>query len=484
MVMDKKLFKNYIYNILYQLVKLFLPLFLVSYTYAHLGPSTLGINDYAANISSWFILLGVLGVNTYGNREIAKVRDNKDRLSKSFYEILVMQIINMTIALVLYVIYTLLFVKENQIIYFLICLSILASVFDISWFYYGVEDFGIVSIRNIVVKVVSVLLIFAFVKKPADLWMFTLINSLSDLIGQLVTFLGLKKYINKTKVSVKDAYKNHLAGTFALFIPTVAINIYTLLDQTLLGTMVEDKGQLNLYKTSVSFVKMFLYFVTSIGAVVMPRIANLFVKNNDHSEVNRYINMTFKLAIILSIPIFVALEVVSGSFFPWYTKDEYMYVIPLVRLVSPIIIFISLSNVFGTQYLVPVGRNNEYTKSIIAGALINLAINLYAIPRWQAAGACVASVCAEFTVTFTQWLYIRKDVEIHSMSSFIKSALSALVMGVVIYFIGNAMGAKIITNMVQAIVGIIIYVVMLLILKEETIINLYNKYVLKKDETN
>ena len=482
--MDKKLFKNYIYNILYQLVKLFLPLFLVSYTYAHLGPSTLGINDYAANISSWFILLGVLGVNTYGNREIAKVRDNKDRLSKSFYEILVMQIINMTIALVLYVVYTLLFVKENQIIYFLICLSILASVFDISWFYYGVEDFGIVSIRNIVVKIVSVLLIFAFVKKPADLWMFTLINSLSDLIGQLVTFLGLKKYINKTKVSVKDAYKNHLAGTFALFIPTVAINIYTLLDQTLLGTMVEDKGQLNLYKTSVSFVKMFLYFVTSIGAVVMPRIANLFVKNNDHSEVNRYINMTFKLAIILSIPIFVALEVVSGSFFPWYTKDEYMYIIPLVRLVSPIIIFISLSNVFGTQYLVPVGRNNEYTKSIIAGALINLAINLYAIPRWQAAGACVASVCAEFTVTFTQWLYIRKDVEIHSMSSFIKSALSALVMGVVIYFIGNAMGAKIITNMVQAIVGIIIYVVMLLILKEETIINLYNKYVLKKDETN
>ena len=482
--MDKKLFKNYIYNILYQLVKLFLPLFLVSYTYAHLGPSTLGINDYAANISSWFILLGVLGVNTYGNREIAKVRDNKERLSKEFYEILVMQIINMTIALLLYVGYTLLFVKENQIIYFLICLSILASVFDISWFYYGVEDFGIVSLRNIIVKIVSVLLIFAFVKKPADLWMFTLINSLSDFIGQLVTFLGLKKYINKTKVSVKDAYKNHLAGTFALFIPTVAINIYTLLDQTLLGTMVEDKGQLNLYKTSVSFVKMFLYFVTSIGSVVMPRIANLFVKNKDHSEVNRYINMTFKLAIILSIPIFVALEVVSGSFFPWYTKDEYMYVIPLVRLVSPIIIFISLSNVFGTQYLVPVGRNNEYTKSIIAGALINLAINLYAIPRWQAAGACVASVCAEFTVTFTQWLYIRKDVEIHSMSSFMKSLISAIVMGVIIYFIGNAMGSRIITNMVQAIVGIIIYALMLFVLKEETVMNVYNKYVLKKDETN
>lgn len=482
--MDKKLFKNYIYNILYQLVKLFLPLFLVSYTYSHLGPSTLGINDYAANISSWFILLGVLGVNTYGNREIAKVRDDKDRLSKNFYEILVMQIINMSIALLLYVIYTVLFVKQNQIIYFLICLSILASVFDISWFYYGVEDFGIVSIRNIVVKIVSVLLIFTFVKKPADLWMFTLINSLSDLVGQLVTFLGLKKYIDKTKVSVKEAYKNHLAGTFALFIPTLAINIYTLLDQTLLGTMVEDKAQLSLYKTSVSFVKMFLYFVTSIGAVVMPRIANIFVKNKDHSEVNKYINMTFRLAIILSIPIFVALEVVSGSFFPWYTKDEYMYVIPLVRIVSPIIIFISLSNVFGTQYLVPTGRNSEYTKSIIAGALVNLIINLYAIPRWQAAGACVASVCAEFTVTFTQWLYIRKDVEIHSMSSFIKSLISAIVMGVAVYFVGEYMGARIITNLVQAIIGILVYVMAMFILKEDTIVNLCNKYVLKKDEAH
>ena len=482
--MDKKIFKNYIYNILYQLVKLFLPLFLVSYTYAHLGSSTLGINDYATNISSWFILFGVLGVNTYGNREIAKVRDDKDKLSKSFYEILAMQFINMMIVFVLYVLYTILFVKENQIIYFIICLSILASAFDISWFYYGVEDFGIVSIRNIVVKLVGVLLIFSFVKTPEDLWKFSLINCSSDLIGQIITFFGLKKYIHKSDVTVKEAYKNHLAGTFALFIPTVAINIYTLLDQTLLGTMVEDKGQLNLYKTSVSFVKMFLYFVTSIGAVVMPRIANVFVKNKDHKEVNKYINITFRLAIILSIPIFVALEVVSESFFPWYAKSEYTSLIPLVRLVSPIIILISLSNVFGTQYLVPTGRNNEYTKSIIFGALINLAINLYAIPRWQAAGACVASVCAEFTVSFTQWLYIRKDVEIHSMSSFVKSLISAIVMGVVVYFIGNAMGAKIVTNAIQAVVGIIVYVGMMFILKEDTIMNLYNKYILKKNEAN
>ena len=479
--MDKKIFKNYIYNIMYQLVKLFLPFFLVSYTYSHLGPSVLGINDYASNIASWFILFGILGINTYGNREIAKVRDDKNKLSKNFYEILCVQFINMMIMLILYIIYIVLFVKENQIIYFIICMSMLSSAFDISWFYYGVEDFKIVSLRNIIVKIIGVLLIFSFVKKPQDLWIFTAINSCTDLIGQAITFLGLKKYIYKVAISIKDAYKNHLAGTFALFIPTIAINVYTLLDQTLLGTLVEDKGQLSLYKTSLSFVKLFLYFVTSIGAVVMPRIANSYAKNGNFEEVNKYINMTFKLSLILSIPIFVALEAVSPFFFPWYTKNDAASMIYLVRIVSPIIILISLSNVFGTQYLVPTGKTSKYTKSIVAGAIVNLIVNLYTIPRWQGVGACIGSISAEFTVTFIQWLYIKKEVKLHGLKTFIEVIISSLIMGICVYLIGYYFGARILTNLLQVIAGIVVYVTMLIVLKEPTVYGLFNKYILKKD---
>lgn len=478
--MDKKLVKNYIYNIAYQIVKLFLPFFLVKYTYAHIGESTLGINDFASNISQWFILFGILGVNTYGNREIAKVRDNRKELSKNFFEILSMQFINMMIVTVLYIFYILFFVKDNIIIYYLICFSMLSSAFDISWFYYGVEDFRIVSIRNIVVKIVGVMLIFMFVKTPSDLWIFTLINSATDFIGQIITFLGLKKYIDKVPFSVKEAYKHHFAGTFALFVPTIAINVYTLLDQTLLGTFVEDKGQLNLYKTSQSFVKMFLYFVTSIGAVVMPRIANVFKKSNNKEEVSGYINTTFKLAIILSLPIFVALEVVSEFFYPWYTPKQADDMILLVRLLSPIIIFISLSNVFGIQYLVPTNNTAKYTKSIIAGAVVNMAINLYTIPRWAAIGACIGSVCAEFTVTFVQWLYIKGEIKLTAFDTTAKSLISALTMGVVIYFIGLAFGAKIYSNALQALFGMVTYAGMLYLLKEPTVVNTINKIVLKK----
>lgn len=478
--MDKKLVKNYIYNIAYQIVKLFLPFFLVKYTYAHIGESTLGINDFASNISQWFILLGVLGVNTYGNREIAKVRDNREELSRNFFEILSMQFINMMIVTVLYLGYTVFFVKDYKIIYYLICLSMLSSAFDISWFYYGVEDFKIVSIRNIIVKLVGVLLIFSFVKTPSDLWIFTLINSGTDFLGQIATFFGLKKHIDKAPFSIKQAYKKHFAGTFALFVPTIAINVYTLLDQTLLGTFVDDKGQLNLYKTSQSFVKMFLYFVTSIGAVVMPRIANVFNKSSNKDEVSGYINTTFKLAIILSLPIFVALEVVSEFFYPWYTPKQANDMILLVRLLSPIIIFISLSNVFGIQYLVPTNNTAKYTKSIIAGAVVNMAINLYTIPRWAAVGACIGSVCAEFTVTLVQWLYMKDEIKLSAFDTTVKSIISAFVMGAVIYFVGTIFGAKIYSNALQAASGMIVYAFMLYILKEPTVVNTINKIVFKK----
>ena len=152
----------------------------------------------------------------------------------------------------------------------------------------------------------------------------------------------------------------------------------------------------------------------------------------------------------------------------------------LVRLLSPIIIFISLSNVFGIQYLVPTNNTAKYTKSIIAGAVVNMAINLYTIPRWAAVGACIGSVCAEFTVTLVQWLYMKDEIKLSAFDTTVKSIISAFVMGVVIYFVGTIFGAKIYSNALQAASGMIVYAFMLYILKEPTVVNTINKIVFKK----
>lgn len=477
--MDRKIFTNYVYNILYQLVKICLPVVIVPYTMGHLGETTLGISDFASNIASWFILFGTLGANIYGNRQIARVRDNKEERSKTFFEILYMQLINMGIALLLYIGYTYFFVKENQIIYILHCLTIISSAFEITWFYYGVENFKTVSIRNIIVKIVGVALIMLVVKKPEDLWLYVIINAGSDLFGQIIMYAQLKDYITFQKINVFKGYMKHIGATFVLFVPTIATSVYTLLDQTMLGFLTDDTANVALYKAAQGFVKMFLYFITSIGSVMMPRIANLYQKNNDRNEVNRYLNTTFHLAIMLGIPMMMAMIAVAPYFIPWYLPEQ-LEIAKLIQFSSPIVLFISISNVFGMQFLVPTGHNKEYTISVVSGAVVNFIFNSLLIPRFAGVGAAIGSCLAEFSVMAVQYIFVHKEIEIHALRSFLIYILGSALMTVTVIFIGNYMGASLITNIVQALAGSAVYGIILLIFKEELLSN-FVKRILRRE---
>ncbi|MBQ1468252.1 MAG: oligosaccharide flippase family protein, partial [Solobacterium sp.] len=237
--MDRKLIRNYIYNVLYQMVKVIMPLVLTPYVYKHITAPVVGISDYAGSIMQWFILVGILGVNIYGNREIARVRDDKDQLSETFFEIFWMQMLNMIIMAAAYYLFISFTIKENYNIFVLAGTTMLASMLDITWFFYGMEDFKKASIRNIIVKCLGVFLIMTLCKTPADLWLYILINVGSELFGQAIMFIQLRQYLTFEKVSLKDAYKNHFKATFQLFVPTIAISVYTLLDQTMVGALYE-----------------------------------------------------------------------------------------------------------------------------------------------------------------------------------------------------------------------------------------------------
>ncbi len=477
--MDKKLLINYIYSILYQLVRVILPVITVPFLQATIGAATIGISDFAGNISSWFILFGVLGVNVYGNRQIAKVRNDKENLSRTFFEILFMQFANMVIVSVFYALYILVAVRENALIYWIFFINILASAIDISWFYYGVEDFKIASIRNTLVRICSVGLLLLFIKSPEDLVVYTVIITGTELLGSLAMFSRLKKYITRVPFSLKDAYRNHFRGTVALFIPTIAINVYTLLDQSMLGFIGGNMQSLNLYKTAQSFVKMFLQFITSIGVVMLPRVTNVFYNDEGGREkAIGYIGTTFKIACALSIPMVLAMVFVSPTFFPWYLRRSPNVVPEMIRLVqisSPILFFIALSNVFGTQFLVPTGRTKEYTTSVITGAVVNFFLNLFLIPRFLGYGAAVASCIAELTVTLVQYNFVRNDLKLSVDRSILIYLLAGALMSAYVFLIGNVMGARILTNVVQAGGGVLVYALTLILLKEELFTSLLGK---------
>ncbi len=465
--MDRRLLRNYLYNILYQVVKIVLPLILVPYTASHIGEGALGIYQYAGSIMNWFILFGILGVNTYGNREIAKVRNDKEKLNRTFFEIFAMQVTDMLIAMAAFFLFIHFFVTENAFYYKLTGLTMIASMLDITWFFYGVEDFKKASIRNIIVKFLGVVLIMNFCHTPDDLDLYILFNVGAELVGQAIMFVQLRQYITFEKISLRDAYRHHFKATFQLFIPTIAISVYTMFDQTMIGALY-NSDHVVYYNTSMNIVKMFLTFITSIGSVMLPRVTNVYYNENDGlAKAEHLIRQTMKIAWLLAFPMCFGMMAIAPNFISWYLP-EWPIVAQLIVLGCPIIIFISTSNVTGTQYMVPTGMYNQYTASVVAGSCINFCINWILIPEYGAFGAIIGSVAAEFSVMMIQMILIHDKVTIGFRSrSYRIYVLGSLLMYAIVSVLGWQLPADVLGTVIQILCGVLIYGLVLILTREE-----------------
>ena len=476
--MDKKIVKNYFYTILYQLLIIFTPFITTPYLTRVMGADALSINTWTSNIVQWFVLFGIMGVNHYGNKEIAKVRDDKKELSKTFFEIFCMQFINMILALLAFVIFINTISVDYHLIFKIQCITLLSVALDITWFFYGVENFKTASIRNMIVKIVGIILIFTFVKDPSDLSKFVLINTTTGVLGQLIMWVQLRHYICFVKISFKDVIK-HLKPNIELFIPQIAISVYSILDITMLGSLYPDLKHVEFYEQSQKFVKMFLFFITSIGSVMLPRVTNVFHKK-EYEKANAYLNKTIHLAIYLSIPMIAGIISLIENFIVWFLPPEFYVVSRMIIYTTPIIFFISLSNVFGIQYMIPVGITNKYTISVVSGAVTNCLVNFFLIPKFGAYGAIVGSVSAELVVVLVQYHYVKNQLKLHvKKSAIMRVIFASCVMGFAVHFTGK-IGSNIAVNFLQVLVGATCYFSMLLIMKDEFLISMLKS--LKRDK--
>lgn len=462
--MSKSIAKNFMYNLLLQIVTLFMPLITVPYVSRILGKEGIGVYSYTFSIVQYFIILGTLGVSMYGNRQIAYVRDDKEKMSKTFWAITFLKAITTIIALLVYIcIFG--FDKKYGNVYLIQSINILAATFDISWLYMGLEDFKKTVTRNLVVKIIGVTCIFIFVKSYDDLYKYISINALMGMIGNLVMWMYVPKTVSKVKIKFSDILE-HIVPTIQLFIPQIATQIYLILDKTMLGTLA-NTGEVGLYEQSEKIVKLVLGLVTSLGVVMLPRMSNIFA-SGDNEKLDGYLNKSLQGVSYVSIPMAVGLAAISNEFVPWFFGKDFSSVSYLMIILTPILFFIAISNVLGTQYLLPSNRTKEFTASVTMGAIINVLLNFILIPHYKAIGTCIATVIAEFAVTLVQYISLRKNI---TKKTFIISSLkymfAAIVMFIVVRIIGNYMGAKIITTIVQGAVGTIVYVSILVLLKEE-----------------
>lgn len=451
--------KNFLYNVSYQLLTLLLPLITVPYVSKILGAS--GIGDYAFTYANtqYFVLFGMVGITLYGNREIAYVRDNPKKLKETFFSIYMLQLMTTTISLLLF---SLFFIylnhQEYRVLYAVQGITILAALFDISWLFMGLEQFRKTVVRNTLVKLVSLISIFIFVKQPTDIIIYAAILSLSNLIGNLTFWVYIPKIFTLKDIKVSKI-SVHLKASLALFIPQIAIQIYVLLDRTLLGVL-SNTVEVGYYENSQKIVKIILTLATAIGTVMMPKIANTVASGN-LDKVKYYIRNSFFFVSALSFPLMFGLMGIARQLSPWFFTDQFKGIDTLLIISSSIILAISWSNVIGTQLLIPLNKVKEFTVSVTTGAIINLILNLMILKYLGAVGACISTIIAEFAVTGVQLYFVRGFINIKKLiSSSLIFLPPSIFMYLLVSYIGGIMEATIVTNLVQVICGVIGYLVM------------------------
>lgn len=467
--------KNYIYNLLYQILVLILPLITTPYISRVLGAENIGIYSYTISIATYFVLFGSLGIALYGQREIAYNQKNKKKYSVIFREIVILRIITMSISVL---IFYFIFVNGNQyqIYYKILTLEIIGNCIDISWFFQGLEEFKKTVTRNIIIKLISVLCIFIFIKNQNDLYLYFLIYVFSTLIGNGSLWLYLPKFLGKVELKELNIFR-HLKPTISLFIPQIAIQIYTLLDRTMVGAIISDKSEVGYYDQGQKIVKMLLAVITSMGTVMLPRIANTFA-TGDRNMVKNYMNKSFNLVFALAFPLIFGIIAVSKAFVPVFFGPGYDKVAILMSVISPIILLIGISNVTGTQYLLPTKRQKEYTISVFCGAIINFIMNICLIWNYGAIGASIGTVIAELTVTLVQIHFVKNDFDFKEIFKSAKNYLfSSLIMFIICLFIETKIKSNLVSTISQVGVGIIIYIIILLLLKDKFVIGIINKFI-------
>jgi len=450
-----------------------LPLVTIPYVSRVLGATGVGTNAYTNSIVQYFILLGTLGINMYGNRQIAYVRDDDTLRTKTFWGIFILKLITCFIAVMVYIISLQYLHSKYLTIFFLQGIYILAALVDISWFFTGIEDFKKTVTRNFFIKLLSLIFIFVFVKTKNDLWIYVLILGLSAFLGQLSLWVYMPRYLTKVKI-IKNDISIHIIPTLVLFIPQIASQIYVVLDKTMLGVL-STQAQVGIYDNSIRIIKTVLMIITSIGIVMMPRISNLFVKK-DNELINRYIIQTFKLSNYLALPMIFGFLAISPNFSIWFFGEDFIGAGLLMQILSPTILFIAWSSAIGVQLMLPIGKDREFTISLIIGAIVNIILNIILIPSYQAVGACIATVIAEFTVALSQILFMRRSLPMRDMfNSIWKDCLSGLIMFIVVYLIEYSLGSTLQVMMIQVCLGIITYIIIQTMLKSEMNLMIFNK---------
>lgn len=476
--------KNYLYNLMYQILTMLLPIITIPYISRVLGAEGIGKYSLTNAYAQYFVLFGMIGLGMYCSREVAYARGDKIKLSKIFWELNFLRFITMGISIFMYILFCIYIVNtENKIISIIQGLALLSSLFDISWLFIGLENFKKVSIRNSIVKLLGTCLVFIFVKNKSQIWLYALILGGTQCIGEIIMWFDIPKEI-KFFIPNKSVLIRHLSFSIKLFIPQIAINIYTMLDKVMLGNLVNEV-EVGMYDNSQRIVRVALTIVTSLATVTAPKVANLY-ENKQMNEISQTIYKSISFVSFLVFPMAFGLIGTCKTFIPWFYGAGFDGIDQMFYFGAWLMIPVSWASILGVQVLISIKQEKKYTIAVTSGAIINFILNIILIKKLGGVGTTIASVIAEFIGIFVIVYFVKDIVNIKQLFKLVpKYFISAFFMFLVVFYVGNLVNKTIIGTVIQVAFGIMSYVGIMLMIKDENlfyIINFINNKIRYKKE--
>lgn len=453
--------KNFFYQSIYEVLIIILPLLTSPYIARVLGAEKIGIYSYTYSVAYYFMLIAMLGIKNYGNRAIATVRDDQDALNREFSNIFALHAVLSTIAIAAYIIYCFVFVQENRIYAVIQIFWVIGALFDINWFFFGIEKFKLTVTRNTVIKLITVASIFIFVHGKEDLWKYVFIMAVGNFISQSVVWAFLRNYVRFIKPSIEEMGK-HFKPMVVLFIPVLAVSLYKYMDKIMLGVMCE-KAQVGFYENAEKAINIPTSVISAFGTVMMPKMSNLIAKGDQKSS-SRYLLLSMELVMCLAIGMSLGLGAVARSFSVIMWGSEFSECGVLIFILCVCTIFMAFANILRTQYIIPQKKDNIYIIAVCIGAVTNILVNALLIPRMQARGAAIGTVCAEAIVCIIQAVLLIKKLPIFT---YVRNCVFFIFAGVVMYgllqFIEDIVGIHFFSLLFEIVMGAFVYLMMCLI---------------------
>lgn len=453
---EVKLQTNLIYNIGYQILAIILPLVTTPYVSRVLGLHNVGVYSYTNAFANYFYLFAMLGVNNYGNRTIAGVRHDREKMSTAFWEIYIFQFSLSVLIMAIYLLYCIAFVSEDGVVYFMQFFYIASAAFNVNWLCFGLERFKLTTIRNIMVRLAMAAAIFLFVKKKTDLPIYTAILAAGNLLSVLAVWPFVLQHVSFVKPSVKGIIK-HVKPNVVLFWPVIAVSLYNIMDKLMLGWM-STKEEVGFYTYAENIVQIPNTLILALDNVVMPRMSNLYATEKGE-KAKKLMDNVMMFAMLMAAAMAFGLAGVGPIFAPWFYGDAFSRCGLFIVMLCPVIVCKGWAGALRTQFIIPTKRDKVYIISLTTGAAVNLIVNLLFIPKYAGIGAVIGTITAEFAVCFIQFFMTRREIDI---KSYLINGVSFCVIGAVMYLIVFMLGKlslNAITTMgLQILAGAVVYI--------------------------